>query len=434
MIFFYDKQILIKKISRDKYLVYSPLINKRLRVNKSFVDFLRYVIKRNGRINLLETKNYFSKLLKENIDRKEIIKNINILKQLEILFNSQNEIITADRKVKSHINEILNNQRLKTAYLHLTMRCNFECIYCYNRDIELFHRNELDTNKWLKILESLSQAGIKTLNITGGEPLIRPDIDLIIRKAKEYNFTVSLLTNGSLLLDKYGKIVPYIDKLFLSIDSNDININSKNRSKTGFSNILQLIKKCAKDFPEKLIVRSVITKNNIDDVKKFHDFLKQKYNVNNLLKVLSIPNNIGEIEKMPTLNDIKRIPPEETEVNYKYVICGAGRSTIAIAPNGDIYPCQMLMYEEFKMGNVLCSNWFEIVQDNKINISPIFLNKNTKCANCVYKYYCGGGCPGISYKLYKNFNTFLGFLCPYMKEEAKRKILYKKSEWKELEE
>lgn len=432
MKFFYDKQILFKKLEEDKYLVYSSLINQRARVNKSVVDFLKYIMSKKGEVTLSEIKDRFSKVSSKKVSSTEVMKNIDLLKQAKILFEKKSERIEANDKVKNYLNTILNTQKFRTAYLHLTMRCNFKCAYCYNREIESDHKTELDTSAWFRILENLSQAGIKTINITGGEPLLRSDTDLIIKKAKELGFEVALLTNGSLLLDKYDKIVPYIDQLFLSLDSNDVSVNSKNRSEIGFSNILRFIRKMSKNCPEKLTVRSVITKNNIDNVDRFHKFLREKYNIAKLIKNLSIPNKTSEIAEMVPLKRLKKISPEEVEINYKYVICGAGRSTIALAPNGDIYPCQMLMYKELKMSNALNPDWESQTKAAHLDIWPIFLNKNTKCSRCVYKYYCGGGCPGISYKLYKNFTSFLDFLCPYIKEEAKYKIIYKKCEWENI--
>jgi radical SAM protein with 4Fe4S-binding SPASM domain len=429
---FYDKKLIIKKVGKDKHIIYSPISNKRIRVNGMVKIFLKYVIENKGDLNISQMKDYLSKKINKNLEENEISKHIETLKQLKFLYETEEEIDKMNNEVEEKIKKIFKNQKLITAYLHLTMRCDFNCVYCYNRELASSHKEELDTYSWFKIIEHLKTAGVKTLNITGGEPLVREDTDVLIKKARDYGFNISLLTNGSLLLDKYDKIVPYVDKVFLSLDSNDMFINSKNRSRVGFSKILKLIEEIAREFPQKLTVRSVVTKNNMKNVEEFHNFLRERYNIKNLIKNLALPNKIEDIGKMVTLNWQKGKKPEEIEVIYNYVFCGAGRSTIAISPNGDIYPCQLLMYNELKIGNVLNPNWLESLKSANLNIFPIFLDKNIKCNSCAYKYYCGGGCPGISYKLYKNFNSFLDFLCPHIKEEAKLKIIYKKCEWENI--
>jgi len=429
---FYDKKLIIKKVGKDKHIIYSPILNKRIRVNNMVKIFLKYITKNKGEIDIAHMKDYLSKKINKNLEENEISKHIETLKQLKFLYETKEEIDKMNNEVEEKIKKIFKNQKLITAYLHLTMRCNFNCVYCYNRELASSHKEELDTYSWFKIIEQLKTAGVKTLNITGGEPLVREDTDVLIKKARDYGFNISLLTNGSLLLDKYDKIVPYVDKVFLSLDSNDISINSKNRSRVGFSKILKLIERIAVEFPQKLTVRSVVTKNNMKNVEEFHNFLRERYNIKNLIKNLALPNKIEDIGKMVTLNWQKGKNPEEIEVIYNYVFCGAGRSTIAISPNGDIYPCQLLMYNELKIGNVLNPNWLESLKSANLNIFPIFLDKNIKCNSCAYKYYCGGCCPGISYKLYKNFKSFLDFLCPHLKEEAKLKIIYKKCEWENI--
>ena len=78
--------------------------------------------------------------------------------------------------------------------------------------------------------------------------------------------------------------------------------------------------------------------------------------------------------------------------------CGAGHEYLAVAPNGDIYPChQFVGNKDFLMGNV---------NENKIdeNIEKMFERSNVytkdKCNNCFAKFYCSGGCSAYAY----NFN------------------------------
>lgn len=80
----------------------------------------------------------------------------------------------------------------------LTTRCNCRCIHC---DIwKISTHNELDTDRWKALIDDLADwlGGIR-LYITGGEPLLRRDVQDIVRHASDRMFLVGLVTNGALL-------------------------------------------------------------------------------------------------------------------------------------------------------------------------------------------------------------------------------------------
>ncbi len=64
------------------------------------------------------------------------------------------------------------------------------------------------------------RSGVNALFITGGEPFLHPDIDELIRRAKqELNFReITLITNG-FLLSRHEAALPFIDRLIVSLDS-----------------------------------------------------------------------------------------------------------------------------------------------------------------------------------------------------------------------
>jgi len=73
------------------------------------------------------------------------------------------------------------------------------CIYCH-REGEIGNgKKEISAEEFERILKIASGLGIKKLKITGGEPLMREDITLLVRIAKRYMKDISMTTNGSLL-------------------------------------------------------------------------------------------------------------------------------------------------------------------------------------------------------------------------------------------
>jgi radical SAM protein with 4Fe4S-binding SPASM domain len=79
--------------------------------------------------------------------------------------------------------------------LELTRRCNFRCAHCYVPDLGT--PSELPTERILRLLDELAEAGTLFLVFTGGEPMLRPEWRAIACRARALGFAVEFLTNGS---------------------------------------------------------------------------------------------------------------------------------------------------------------------------------------------------------------------------------------------
>ena len=84
------------------------------------------------------------------------------------------------------------------ASFETTWRCNFRCGHCYLQGSRP-RGPELDEAGALQVLDALAEEGCLSLLLTGGEPLTRPDIAVIVRHAVRRGFLVTLFTNGSLI-------------------------------------------------------------------------------------------------------------------------------------------------------------------------------------------------------------------------------------------
>ncbi len=112
---------------------------------------------------------------------------------------------------------------LAVAY-YLTTRCNLNCGYCEDFGLRRNGREggqALPLDAALQILRVI-RGGSDTLILTGGEPLLYPEIDLLVRRARhDLKFRgITLLTNG-LLLPQHEALLPSLDRLVLSLDSTD---------------------------------------------------------------------------------------------------------------------------------------------------------------------------------------------------------------------
>ncbi|MEM1879187.1 MAG: GTP 3',8-cyclase MoaA [Desulfurococcaceae archaeon] len=86
----------------------------------------------------------------------------------------------------------------------VTYQCNYRCIFCHAEGLHSTsgERDLLDPGDYEFIAEVLSEFNVRYYKLTGGEPLLRRDIHEIVAGLKKYAEEVSLVTNGSLLLEK----------------------------------------------------------------------------------------------------------------------------------------------------------------------------------------------------------------------------------------
>ncbi|MFI5307739.1 MAG: pyrroloquinoline quinone biosynthesis protein PqqE [Polyangiales bacterium] len=83
-----------------------------------------------------------------------------------------------------------------TLIAELTYRCPLRCVYCSN-PVQLRGKGaELDTATWLRVIEEAEQLGVLQLHLTGGEPLLRDDLEALVARAHELGLYVNLITSA----------------------------------------------------------------------------------------------------------------------------------------------------------------------------------------------------------------------------------------------
>ncbi|GBF26004.1 putative mycofactocin radical SAM maturase MftC [bacterium MnTg02] len=82
---------------------------------------------------------------------------------------------------------------------NLIRRCNLRCKHCYSISGDVDFPGELSTREVFKVMDDLKAFRVPVLILSGGEPLMRPDIIEISKRAKNLGFYTGLSTNGSLI-------------------------------------------------------------------------------------------------------------------------------------------------------------------------------------------------------------------------------------------
>ena len=103
---------------------------------------------------------------------------------------------------------------------NLIRRCNLKCKHCYSVSADVDFPGELTTQEIFAVMDDLKDFGVPALILSGGEPLLRPDIFDISRRAKQKGFYTALSSNGALIdADKADRIVDIgYDYVGISLD------------------------------------------------------------------------------------------------------------------------------------------------------------------------------------------------------------------------
>jgi len=87
-------------------------------------------------------------------------------------------------------------ERPYTLVAELTYRCPLQCVYCSN-PVELGrHKSEIDAATWARVLGEAEELGVVQVNLTGGEPLVRSDLEEIASAARAHQMYTNLITSG----------------------------------------------------------------------------------------------------------------------------------------------------------------------------------------------------------------------------------------------
>jgi PqqA peptide cyclase len=84
----------------------------------------------------------------------------------------------------------------------LSYRCPLHCVFCYNPVDYAANLQELDTDQWIQVLREARALGAAQLGFSGGEPLVRDDLEVLVGEARKLGFYTNLITSGVGLTEK----------------------------------------------------------------------------------------------------------------------------------------------------------------------------------------------------------------------------------------
>lgn len=392
----------------NEWIIYNPHTHFLIKVCKNTKNIIDNILE-NGSGNTIKLNSY-----EMNVE-----KIIDILLKYKFLFYTYEEYMSYSFDKKTL--EIKEKIKFDVAYLHLTQKCNLACSYCYNKK-NLNSINDLPTIEWIKIIDKLIAANFKTLVFTGGECLLRNDIEEIVSYAVNKSLKVNILTNGT-LLENHTQLLYLANKIIISLDALESDTNNITRKNSNQYDLLKILNNIDDKFKKKIFIRSVITNKNKDKVHEMKNIIKNQFGMN-YINTIFIPNNKSEIKLVPEIDCFKSELICENKFSSRIIGCGACQKEIAINANGDIYPCQSLIKPEFFITNIFNPYWEKEVLDSKISrkFKKTSVMNINKCNKCPIRFLCGGGCRAIAYNIYGDIDAHIDYFCKYLEKDAIERI------------
>lgn len=158
---------------------------------------------------------------------------------------------------------------------NLIRRCNLACKHCYSISADTDFPGELTTDEVFAVMDDLKRFRVPVLILSGGEPLLRPDIYAIAGRAKDMGFYVALSSNGT-LIDKtnIARIAEVgFDYVGVSLDGIAETHDRFRRQAGAFAASLNGIRLC-REYGIKVGVRYTMTEDNAHDLPRLLELLE----------------------------------------------------------------------------------------------------------------------------------------------------------------
>jgi radical SAM protein with 4Fe4S-binding SPASM domain len=342
-----------------------------------------------------------------------------------------------------------NNRYFPAVNWMITGRCNFNCLHCFNATDNARLQSEFTLDEAEKLISEAEKCGINGFTITGGEPMIHPHFIEIIKSIYAHEMYVyELNTNGYFLTQEVLNELKEIGcHPLMKISFDGIGHHDWLRNRIGAEKeALAAIKLCVENgfdvkaqtnvhrlnldsiFPTALLLDSLGVREmriirtteaprwleNAGDsclsIEEYFDSMLafcSKYIKTDCSMDIDIWQFLHVFKKEKQYHP-RAIEYSAGEYRDTFPVCKGNRGMVAIAANGNLFPChQMSGYYEKRndiLGNVKTDGLQKLLSESKY-LSEVcttvktLKEQNPECASCEWFPYCCGGCRAIALAL-----------------------------------
>ena len=245
----------------------------------------------------------------------------------------------------------------------ITYRCPLHCAFCYNPTDYADHtKNELNTDEWIKVLRDARKMGALQLGISGGEPLLRDDIEDIVTEANQLGYYSNLITSGVGLTEKRIDAFKAGGLDHIQLSMHDITEEISNFvTDTKTFKLKQKVAAMIKDRGYPMVLNVVIHRYNIGHIKEILEMAEKLgadyvelantqyygWSLINRNQLMPTKEQIDEAEKIT--NEFREyignkmkiffVVPDYYAERPKKCMNGWGEVFMIVTANGDVLPC-----------------------------------------------------------------------------------------------
>jgi MoaA/NifB/PqqE/SkfB family radical SAM enzyme len=246
------------------------------------------------------------------------------------------------------------------ASLELTYRCNWRCVFCYNP--RHHDRRGLCGAEWLDVLDELRALGTFYVGLTGGEPLTHPEFFAIARGVRERALALRILSNGALVTERAADEIATLRPMAVEMSLHGSRAETHDRA-TATPGSFDAMLRGADRLLERgvsVVLKTPLTRLCEDEIEPMHALAEARgvpWRVDPVLTPRD-DGDPGPLAYRASPRALERIYrrlaaagqlPHEDRLKGG-VNCGLGRTTIAVDPEGNVFPC--IQWRKSPMGNV----------------------------------------------------------------------------------
>lgn len=151
----------------------------------------------------------------------------------------------------------------------ITYKCPLHCVFCYNPVDYTRYGSELSTEEWLRVLREARSLGAAQLGFSGGEPLMREDLEIMVAEAHGLGYYTNLITSGVGLTEV--RIAAFkragLDHIQLSFQDSTREVNDF-LSHTRTFDLKSKVAKLIKQYEYPMVLNVVLHRLNIDHIQQ----------------------------------------------------------------------------------------------------------------------------------------------------------------------
>ena len=293
-------------------------------------------------------------------------------------------------------------------HVEIASECNERCIHCYIP--HEFKQDLMDENLFNLVLSQAIELNLLHITISGGEPMLHPRFIDFMRKCREADMSVNILSNLTLLNNEMieeMKLNPLLS-VQTSIYSMQENIHDGITHQKGSLNktVASVIKLIENHIPVLIScpilkfyvysyreVKEWAVKHNISagiDYSIIAQYNHNKKNINCRLSIEELKNFISEQFSSDSLfrDEIEKEITERRKKTGDDYICSICNSSICIGPNGNVFPC--VGWSSKILGNIKSQSLQDVWMKSEAvkQLRAIRFKDFVNCRNCSSKDFC----------------------------------------------